>query len=184
MEKLNPTKVVTTKSRPVRFSYVQVFTPSSVEEGGTKKYSLSIIIDKEDKATLKMLEDGIQAAIKAGKDKKFGGKVPKNLKLPLRDGDEEREDQEEYAGSMFLNASTTRRPAVKDSDMSDILDEEEFYSGCYGQVSLNFYAFNTSGNKGVAAGLNHVRKLEDGERLGAAVSSAEDDFGDDDDMLG
>lgn len=183
-----PTLVVTGK---VRFSYAHVFEPSSMEEGGDKKYSVALLIPKSDKETLKKIEAAIKAAAEEGKNsKKFDGKDPlkvKNFKWPLRDGDEEREDDDVYAGHMFLNASAKTKPGVVDKDLNPILDQADFYSGCYGRASINFYPFNTKGNMGVAAGLNNLQKLSDGEALGGR-SKAEDDFsesfdGEDDDLI-
>lgn len=171
---MSETKVITGK---VRFSYANVFEPKAAQEGAEPKYSVSLIIDKNDKKTLKAIEKAIEAAIEAGKAK-FGGKIPKNLKLPLRDGDEEREDDENYEGKMFVNASSSNKPGVVDEDLNPIMDREDFYSGCYGRASLNFYAFNVSGNKGVACGLNNLQFLEDGDRLSGGAS-AEEDFGGD-----
>lgn len=177
---MSTTKVITGK---VRFSYAHVFEPSAIEEGQEKKYSVSIIIQKKDTKTLNKIKEAIKAAAEEGKAK-FGGTVPKNYKNPLRDGDEEREDDENYAGCMFINANSTRKPGLVDEDLNPIMDKDDFYSGCYGRASVNFYAFNVSGNKGVACGLNNLQKLEDGERLGGGASSAEDDFGaDGDDLL-
>ena len=177
---MSTTKVITGK---VRFSYAHVFEPSAIEEGQEKKYSVSIIIPKKDTKTLNKIKEAIKAAAEEGKAK-FGGTVPKNYKNPLRDGDEEREDDENYAGCMFINANSTRKPGLVDEDLNPIMDKDDFYSGCYGRASVNFYAFNVSGNKGVACGLNNLQKLEDGERLGGGASSAEDDFGaDGDDLL-
>lgn len=175
------TKVITGK---VRFSYAHVFEPHSIEEGQTKKYSVAILIPKKDKKTLDKIKEAVKAAAEAGKVK-LGGKIPANMKQPLRDGDEERPDDENYAGCMFLNASSTNKPGLVDAELNPIMSKEDFYSGCYGRASINFYAFNTSGNKGVAAGLNNIQKLEDGENLGGGGASAESDFGDDkDDDLG
>lgn len=174
----NETKVITGK---VRFSYAHVFEPHSVEEGGQKKYSVSILIPKSDKKTLAKIEAAVEAATEAGKGK-WGNKIPKNLKLPLRDGDEEREDDENYAGMMFVNASSNSKPGIVDANLDALMDQDEFYSGCYGRASLNFYAFNVSGNKGIACGLNNLQKLEDGDRLSGGAS-AEEDFADDD-LLG
>jgi hypothetical protein len=175
---MSETKVITGK---VRFSYANVFEPKAAQEGGEPKYSVSILIPKEDKKTLKKIAKAIEAAKEAGKAK-FGGKIPNNLKLPLRDGDEEREDDAAYEGMMFINANSTNKPGIVDKDVNPILDREDFYSGCYGKASVNFYAFNVSGNKGIACGLNNLQFLEDGERL-AGGSSAEDDFGGEDDLL-
>lgn len=176
------TKVKTGK---VRFSYAHVFTPTSVEEGGEKKYSVSILIDKKDKVTLKRIKDAVKAA-EADLKVKCNGKLPKNYKTPLRDGDDEREDDENYEGMMFLNASSKSKPGVVDRDREELFDDEDFYSGCWGRAVLNMYAFNVSGNKGIAAGLNNLQKLEEGEKLGGGGSSAAEDFADDyedDDML-
>ena len=170
-----PTKVITGK---VRFSYAHVFEPHAQEEGQTKKYSVAILIPKKDKATIAKINAAVKAAEEAGKTK-FGGKIPSVLKRPLRDGDEERPDDENYVGHMFLNASSTNKPGILDPDGNQMLDKSEFYSGCYGLASINFYAFNTSGNKGIAAGLNNLKKTEDGENLGGGGASAESDFGDD-----
>lgn len=172
------TKVVTGK---VRFSYAHVFEPKAIVEGAEEKYSVSLLIPKEDTKTLAKIDKAIKAALEAGKAK-FGGKIPKAYKSPLRDGDEEREDDEAYAGCMFVNANSSRKPQVVDASLNPILDREEFYSGCYGRASVNFYAFSVSGNKGIACGLNNLQKLAEGERLSGG-SSAEDDFADEMDDL-
>ncbi|ASB66975.1 hypothetical protein S101413_03558 [Bacillus velezensis] len=89
-----------------------------------------------------------------------------------------------------MNASSKTKPGIVDRNLNHIIDSEELYSGCYGRVSINFYAFNTAGNKGIACGLNNIQKLEDGDYLGGR-SRAEDDFdalddfeNDGDDFLG
>lgn len=172
---INGTKVITNK---VRFSYAHVFTPTAVGDSDVKKYSVSLIIPKSDKETLKLIEEAIENAKEAGKSTKFNGKIPANLKTPLRDGDVERPDDEAYANSYFINASALTKPGVVDRNLEPITNEEEFYSGCYGRASVTFYPFNASGNKGIAAGLNHVQKTSDGEPLGGRAS-VDVDFGDD-----
>ena len=168
----NPTRVVTGE---VRLSYANLFEAKSIQ-GSKLKYSVSLIIPKSDKATLAKIEAAIDAAIEAG-TAKFGGKRPNKaaLKLPLRDGDTERDD-EAYANSMFVNANSTTPPQVVDESLAPILDRSQVYSGCYGRASITFYAFNTNGNKGIACGLGNVQKLRDGEPLGGGHVSAEEDF--------
>lgn len=174
----------------VRFSYAHVFSPAAAEGSEEKKYSVSIIIPKDDTVTLKKIKRAIEAAKEAGKTKKFGGKIPANLKSPLRDGDEERPDDEPYANCFFINATSNTKPGIVDKNCDPILEQDEFYSGCYGRASLNFFAYNAAGNKGIGAGLQHVQKLKDGEPLGGGRGKAEDDFNDgfefdeDDDLLG
>lgn len=173
-------KVITGK---VRFSYANVFVPTSMEEDQPKKYNVVLLIPKSDKATVKKIQDAVEAAELEGKISKWNGKIPATLKRPLRDGDAERPDDEIYAGHFFVNANSKNKPGVVDTDVQPIISEDEFYSGCYGRASVNFYPFNASGNKGVACGLNNVQKTEDGERLSGGASAEEDFGGDDDDMM-
>ena len=171
---INPTKVVTGM---VRFSYAHVWEPDSID-GGTPKYSVAILIPKTDMKTLTDVQAGVQAAIDAGKTKLAGANGQVNvaaLKTPLRDGDAERPDDPTYAGCYFMNASSKGQPGIVDANVSPILSQSEFYSGCYGKVSVNFYAFNSSGNKGIACGLNNLQKLAEGEPL-AGGSSPDEDF--------
>lgn len=172
----NSTKVITGK---VRFSYANVFEPTAMQDGQTPKYNVSIIISKSDTKTVEAIKKAIEAAKEAGKSKiaDKNGKIPVNLKTPLRDGDEERPDDPAYENSYFINANSERKPGIVDRDLNPIMSRDDFYSGCYGRASINFYAFNVN-SKGIACGLNNLQKLEDGERL-AAGSSAEEDFGGD-----
>lgn len=166
------TKVITGK---VRLSYLHVWEAVAINGEGDPKFSASLIIPKSDKKTLKEIEKAVNNAKENGKASKFGGKIPATLKLPLRDGDEERPDDPVYAGSYFLNASAKTKPGLVDIDRKPILDQDELYSGCFGIASITFYPFNTSGNKGIACGLNHIMKVSDGEPLGGR-STAEADF--------
>lgn len=171
-ENLN-TKVITGK---VRFSYLHVWEPAAISEGGEKKYSASLIISKSDNKTVEAVKTAIQNALKAGVGK-FGGKIPSVYKNPLRDGDAERPDDEAYKGAYFVNANCKTKPGVVNAMRKPIESEEELYSGCYGYASITFYAFNTNGNKGIACGLNNLMKIADGEPLGGRAT-AENDFAD------
>ena len=173
---MEPTKVITGK---VRFCYEHVFEPTAVNEGDDPKYSVCILIPKTDTKTVEAIKKAIEAAKAAGKSKiaDKNGRIPANLKQPLRDGDEERGDQPEFDGMYFINANSSRKPTIVDKDLNPIMSKDEFYSGCYGRASINFYAFDTR-TKGIAAGLNNLQKLADGESL-AGGSTAEEDFGGD-----
>lgn len=167
-------KVTTGK---VRFCYANVFEPTAMNEGETPKYSVCILIPKSDEVTLNKIKKAIEVAKEQGRGKiaDKNGKVPANIKTPLRDGDIEREDDPNFEGCYFLNASSTRKPGIVNRSLEPIMSKDEFYSGCYGRAALNFYAYNVN-SKGIAAGLNNLQKLEDGEPL-AGGSSAEEDFG-------
>lgn len=166
---------------PVRFSYANVWVPKSMgDDDSNAKYSVSIIIPKSDKKTIKAVNLAIENAAANALNEVFGGKDPHkipNFKWPLRDGDEERPDDEAYADSYFLNASSKQAPGIVDRNRQKILDQTEFYSGCYGYADINFYGFNTSGNRGIAAGLNNLMKTKDGPAMGGR-ESAESAFAD------
>lgn len=138
-----------------RLSYANIWEPKSIN-GGKEKYSVSLIIPKSDQKTVTAIEKAIDAAIQEGIGK-FGGKKPNKatLKLPLRDGDVERDDAA-YQDSYFINANSITAPQIVDKHVQPILDRNEVYSGCYARVSINFYAFNTNGNRGIACGLDLV----------------------------
>ena len=172
---MNNTKVITGETR---WSYVNVWQPKGIE-GSKPKYSISLIIPKSDTRTIEKINAAIQAAYKDGESKlKGNGRIVPPLaalKTPLRDGDVERLGDEAYANSYFVNASNYSQPGIVDKNREDIIDEREVYSGCYGRASITFYAFNSSGNRGIACSLNNLQKLRDGEQLGGHAR-AQDDF--------
>ena len=172
----NPMKVITGPN--TRWSYANVWEAKSIN-GGTPKFSVSLIIPKSDTATIAKIRAAIEAAYKEGEAKLKGNgrSVPalSVLKTPLRDGDTERPDDEAYANAYFVNANSATAPGIVDADRQPILDRSEVYSGVYGRASINFYAFNSNGNRGIACGLNNLQKISDGEPLGGK-SRPEDDF--------
>ena len=174
----SPTKVIV----PCRISFANIWEAKSIN-GGEEKYSVSCLIPKDDKTTLMKLHKAIEAAKEAAKSKKWGGRIPPNLKLPLRDGDIDRPDDENYADHMFFNAASKDAPQIVDRKVQPILDPMECGSGDYCNVSVNFYGFAASGNRGVAAGLGNIQKVWDGERLSGkapATSDFEEIDGEDD----
>ena len=176
--KKNPNKVII----PCRFSYLHCWEPDSIN-GSEPKYSVSAIIPKSDTATINAIKVAIENAKKESMSK-WGGKIPPNLKLPLRDGDIDRPEDEAYANSFFLNANSRQAPQVVDRHVQPVLDQNEVYSGCYGAISVTFYGYNSNGNRGIAAGLGNIQKLRDGEPLGGRTNAADDfESVDDDDFL-
>jgi hypothetical protein len=159
---------------PCRISFANIWEPRSVN-GSEEKYSVSCLIPKTDKATLAKIHKAIEAAKEVAQSKRWGGKIPANLKLPLHDGDTERGDDENYEGMMYFNATSKDAPQIVDRKVQPILDPMECGSGDYCNVSVNFYGFNTNGNRGVAAGLQNIQLVKHGERL-AGKASASSDF--------
>ena len=172
----NPLKVIT--GPDTRWSFANVWEPKSIN-GGTPKFSVSLIVPKSDTKTVGKLKAAIEAAYREGEAKlKGNGKtVPPMvaIKNPLRDGDIERPDDAAYANAYFIYANATAAPGIVDADRNPILTRSEVYSGVYGRASISFYAFNSNGNKGIACGLNNLQKVRDGEPLGGKTS-AESDF--------
>ena len=175
-----PTKMVI----PCRISFANIWEPRSIN-GSEEKYSVSCVIPKSDTATIGRIEKAVEAAKADGKPRRWGGKIPPNLKLPLRDGDLERPDDENYRDCMFVNASSKEAPQIVDRRKQSIIDPMMVYSGCYCNISVNFYAFNTNGNRGVACSLGNIQFVKDGDRLGGKASADADfDELDDEDVLG
>ena len=184
---INPCQVVTGKNTV--FSYLNVNEPKAPLGGGTPKYSVSLIIPKSDTVTIEKIKAAIKAAFDEGQSKLKGNSKAapalEDIKNPLRDGDKERKGDDAYKDSYFLNANSTNKPRVVDAAVNDILDTSELYSGIKGRAYINFYAFNSNGNRGIAVGLNGLQKLSDGTPLGgrknvADVFAAADDENDED----
>ena len=154
----------------VRFSYCNLFTPRAVQEGATPKYSVTLLIPKSDKTTMQKIKAAMDEAKQKFMASNSGKKLPTNLKSTLHDGDGERPNGGEFG---------------------------EECKGCYvitvssnGRAIINFYVYDTQGNKGISAGLNGIMKLYDGEPLGGGVVTDSDwddgweDEDDNDDLLG
>lgn len=167
--KVNESRVV---FGPCRLSYTHLMSRYA-PDGGDGKYMTNVLIPKTEKETIKAIQQAISAAKQSAIVSKWNGKEPKKIDLPLRDGDEK--DDEMYAGHYFLNAKSSRRPGVVDKQCNPIMDEDDVYSGMWAVLSVTFYGYDVSGNRGIACGLNHVMKFKDDEHLGGR-SSAESDF--------
>ncbi|MBQ4533130.1 MAG: DUF2815 family protein [Alistipes sp.] len=172
---------------PCRLSYTHVFSKYSPDgDAASGKYMTNVLIPKEEKETIKAIQQAIEAAKKAAVTSKWGGKEPKKLDMPLRDGDTDKEDDDVYSGHFYVNAKSNTRPGVCDKNKSPIMDEDEIYSGVWAIVSVTFFGYDVSGNRGVACGLNNIMKFKDGERLGGRASAETDfadiDMEDDDDL--
>lgn len=189
----NSTQITTGK---VRFSYCNLFAPRAAQEGAQAKYSVTLLIPKSDKATLGKIKAAIEAAKTNYLARNNGKKLPANLKTTMHDGDGERPNGGEFGdeckGCYVMTVSSNNQPVIVDANKTPITDERELYSGCYGRAIINFYVYDTQGNKGISAGLNGIMKLYDGEPLGGGVVTDsdwddgwedDDDFGDDD-LLG
>lgn len=165
---------------PVRLSYANIWEPRPPMNGGKPVYSASLIISKDDEKTLRAIKAKIKAMMTNPRViEKVGGSAnihSKRLRIPLRDGDADRPEDEAYANSYFINvkSSETNSPKIFDRHGSEIIDKAEVYSGCYVRAIIQFYGYNRSGNFGIGAGLVAIQKWKDGEALGGVSVSASD----------
>lgn len=174
--KVNENKVV---FGPCRLSYTHVFNKYNPDGSSEdSKYMTNVLIPKTETETIEAIKGAIETAKKQAIVSKWGGKEPKKLDMPLRDGDEK--DDDVYADHFYVNAKSNTRPGIVDKDLTPIVDEEEIYSGVWAYVSVTFYGYDVSGNRGIACGLNNIKKFKDDDKLGGRVS-AESDFADFDD---
>ena len=156
----------------------KAFTGKNGEQIGDKKYSIVCIFDKKD-TDFSNLEKAVEEAKKEGAEKKWGGKIPKKLRLPIRDGDEE--EREELEGKWFCSMSRPEdqgAPGIIDGRKNDITDKNVFYGGCYARASFRAFAYGGSGpvKPGISFSLENIQKLRDGEPFGAVKANAQDDF--------
>lgn len=170
------TRVVT---EVIRGSYVKIFKAElgkNAKEGDTPKFSMTLLIDKNDAVTLGKLESAAEAAVNL----KWPAKRPARIDSTLHDGDMPRPSNgepftEECKGCMVMSVSSKFKPKILDRDGNEILDASQIGSGDYFKVSLGAYAYDTAGKRGVSFGLNNVLFWERGESLGG-MGSASDDF--------
>lgn len=182
------TKIMMTN---VRLSYANVWEPRAAQEGQDPKYSVSLIIPKSDKALIAKIKKAIEQTIEEGRESRGAAwaKNKNSIRIPIRDGDTDRADDGAYEDAFFVNASSKNPPQIVDGKVQRIIDRAEVYSGCYANVTINFYHYDVNGNRGVAAGLGNIQKVRDGEPLGGQVSAEsefgilDDEDGDDDDFL-
>lgn len=161
---------------PCRLSYTHVFSKYNPDgDDKSAKYMTNVLIPAKEKETVAAIQKAIDAAKASGIVSKWGGKEPKKLDMPLRDGDDK--DDDVYAGMLYVNAKSSTRPGIVGRDKAPIVDEEEIYSGVWAYVSVTFYPYDTNGKRGVACGLNNIMKFKDDEKLGGRCS-AETDFAD------
>lgn len=174
------TQVVTGECR---LSFVNLFEPKAMKEGDPLKYSVTAIIPKSDTKTVNAIKAAIQAAAEAGAQKHFGGRVPTNVNNTFKDGDTDVDDlgelkknkYPEYEGCYFIRLATKYQPKVLDANRNEIIDPTEVYSGCYGRVSMTFFAYSGDGKRGVSASLNNVMKTRDGDPLTSMLKGDEFD---------
>lgn len=172
----DPMKVLTGE---VRLSYCNLTTPRASQQGGEPKFSVTLLIPKTDTTTKADIDAAINAAAQEALTKTWNGARPPVLKVPIHDGDGVRQSGvpfgDECKGHWVITASTKNKPQVVGSDNINCeLAPSDIYSGMYGRVTIRFFGYSNSGNKGIGCGLGNVLKTRDGEPLSGQASAASD----------
>lgn len=172
----DPAKVLTGE---VRLSYVHLIEPRTSKPGDDPKYSATLLIPKTDFATKADIDASIQAAAQDAVSKVWNGAAPPQLKVPIYDGDGVRQSGEPFGeecrGHWVMSASTFNKPQVVGvQNINQELPPREVYSGMYARVTIRFFGYSNSGNKGIGCGLGNVMKTRDGEPLSGSASAASD----------
>ncbi len=162
-----------------RVSYPNVFKPKRNDLNGKDEFSIVALFKKGE--DLSALKAAAQKAIvdKWGPDK---AKWPTNLRSPFRLQEERAKEVDgkrilpagHEEGAVFLNLKSAQRPGVVDQNVQDILEESQFYAGCWARASINAYAYDQKGNRGVSFGLGNIQKVRDGDPLGNRARPEQD----------
>lgn len=165
------------KLGPAVGSYATIFEPRAIDETQEPRYSITLLFDK--KTADKQLAE-LQKMVDFVAVQKFGPKAKELMKQgkirnPIRDGDTDKPDNSTYAGKVFVGMSTKQRPGIVDRHLQPVTDKSEAYSGCKFVASVNVFAYDRAGNKGVSLGLNNLMVYEKGDRIDGR-KGAEEDF--------
>jgi len=163
-----------------RVAFPSVFRAKRNDLSGKDEFSVVALFKKD--ADLSALKDAAREVLA----KKFGEdnlKWPKNLRNPFRDqGDRAKVNDEGVEtlpsgyekGATYLNLRSQQRPGVVASDMQEIIDEADFYGGCWARATLTAFAYDKAGNRGVSFGLGNLQKLRDGDHFGNRTRPEQD----------
>jgi hypothetical protein len=168
------------KTPMFRVSYPSVFKPTDFQGNGQLQYSVTMLFDK--KRDLSIMRDAVDRLI----EEKFKDVKRKKIRLPFRDGNEEKEDIDGYKDCIFVRAASKTKPIIVDctEERNQIEDETEFYPGCYARATIIPFAYDQKGNKGISFGLHNLQFLKDGEPFtnrGNPDEDYDDDVTNDDD---
>lgn len=166
-------------TKKVRFSYPHISKPQG--EGDEARYSLTVLIPKTDKETLKAITDAAKEVFEENKTSAFKGLNYDEVMKPWHDGDGRKPKGGAYGdeckGQIVLNTKSKNKVPCFNRDRQPLADETQVYAGCYGRVSVGLYAYDTKGNKGIGAALNGIMTFNYGDPLGNAFSASEFDDG-------
>jgi hypothetical protein len=148
-----------------------LFEPRPAQAPGQKaKYGATILIPKSATATVAKIKEAMELTKQNYKASNPAAKWVDNAKNTLYDGDGVRPGGDDFGpeakGHWVISASNHKAPMVVDQQKQPILNQDDVYSGCFGLCVINFYCYDTAGNKGMACSLDGFMKTADGPALG------------------
>jgi hypothetical protein len=184
------TKVITPEAV---LSYPNLLKAQQANGQGKAKFSATFVFPGGRETTKALAQAAVAAArdkwgakaddmIKSGEINIYGGKgasIRTDAAAKKYTGDRFPE------GTVFVNARSDNRPGLvfahkdpvtgKAATVAEDEIVESFYAGSRVRASLTAFAYDNSGNKGVAFGLNNIQLIGAGPRLDSRTK-AEDDF--------
>lgn len=156
----------------VRISYPFIFEKYVNPQGEIGKYQCSLLLDKKDTQTKRILDEAIEQC------KKENNGVIKDRRVDeahcfLKDGDNL--DGEENQGVWVIKAKNNRRPKVVNRDRSPIVEGDDIiYGGCYVYANISLWFSNhPTGGRQILANLHGVQFAKDGVKFGDGVVECE-----------
>lgn len=159
-----------------RVSYPHVFKAQSPKEADKKKFSITMLFPKDSDLS------GIKEAMKQAKLAEYGAKEnwPDGLQSPVSDGDTHIDKvtgkvKEGYKGCWVIKATSgeDQKPVIADENGDDLIDQAQFYAGCYARASILASAWEYMGKEGVGFYINGIQKLRDGKPFGNRKTAKE-----------
>lgn len=169
------------KTPKFRVSYPAVFKSKFNDMSKKEEFSVVAVFPKGTNF------DEMKAKAQEAAKKKWGDKIPANLKTPFRDQAEREKDGQMPAGyekgAIFMNLKSSSKPAIVGGKMdpvtktlNEITEEKDFYAGCWAIAAVQAYAYDKNGNRGISFGLISLQKVAEGEALTANAVKPSDDF--------
>lgn len=158
-----------------RVSFPDVFRPGKPDDSGKQKYGVTMLF--EPGADLSQLQ---QEAARVGTEKWGADKTkwPKGWKNPFKEQGDKAYDGY-VAGGKYIAAKSSQRPGLVNARNEDIIDEAEFYAGCYARATVKAFTYevrkdNVVISRGIGFGLHNIQKLADGEPFSGRIAASKE----------
>jgi len=178
-----------------RVGFCHVWEPHKFDDDDDEqeaKFSLSLVLDEDEDIS------AIKKSCIAAAYEKWGEAEAKKLassgKLHLpykRAAQEYAEYGEPYSDAseeqIMISAHTNQQPGIVNNRGKKLVDETDFYKGCYARMSVFCSAYEYRGKRGISLLLNNVQRASLGKKILGSRKDASEEFdnieNDDDDIV-